>query len=69
MRILTYELVNAVGTTVKTTTNCTNAKEWRDADSKHTVRVSLRSFNPDYINWKNFHNDRVKKTGKGKIIK
>lgn len=69
MRALTYELINAVGTTVKTTTNYTGAKEWRDADPKHTVRVSFHSFDPDYINWKKFHNERVEKTGKGRIVK
>lgn len=69
MRTLTYELINAVGTTVKTTTNYIGAKEWRNADAGHTVKISLRSFNPDYINWKKFHNDRVEKTGRGKIVK
>lgn len=69
MRTLAYELVNAVGTTVKTTTSYIGAKEWQDADVGHTVKISFRSFNPDYINWKKFHNDRVEKTGKGKIIK
>lgn len=69
MRTLTYELVNVVGTTIKTTTDYMSAKEWQDTDVGHTVKISLRPFNPDYINWKKFHNDRVEKTGKGKIVK
>lgn len=69
MRTLNYELVNELGTTVKTTTNYVGAKEWKDADSKHSIKISFTDCNPDYDNWKKYHNNKVKKTGIGKFVK
>lgn len=69
MRTLNYELVNALGTTVKTTTNYVGAKEWKAADKNHSVRISFTDKDPDRDAWVKFHNDRVKKTGKGKFVK
>lgn len=69
MRTLNYELVNELGTTVKTTTNYIGAKEWKDADPKHSVKISFTDTDADRNAWRKYHNDKVKKTGIGKLVK